>query len=75
MKKKPEEFSDEIRPEYDFNYSKAERGKYNELLEKGSQFLVSQGDYTKEREKWLKDISLDDAISQIKNQKKLNQTI
>jgi hypothetical protein len=31
-----------------------------------NQFSVGQGDYTKDREKWLGDISLEDAISQIK---------
>lgn len=31
-----------------------------------NQFSIGQGDYTKKREKWLGDISLDDAISQIK---------
>ena len=31
-----------------------------------NQFSVGQGDYTKERERWLADISLEDAISQIK---------
>jgi hypothetical protein len=31
-----------------------------------NQFSLGQGDYTKEREKWLGDISLDDAVSQIK---------
>jgi hypothetical protein len=31
-----------------------------------NQFSIGQGDYTKEREKWLGDISLDEAISQIK---------
>lgn len=36
-----------------------------------NQFSIGQGDYTKDRERWLGDISLDDAISQIKaeNQK------
>ena len=34
-----------------------------------NQFSVGRGDYTKEREKWLGDISLDDAISQIKAEK------
>jgi hypothetical protein len=29
-------------------------------------FTIGQGDYTKEREKWLGDISLEDAISKIK---------
>lgn len=31
-----------------------------------NQFSIGRGDYTKEREKWLGDISLDAAISQIK---------
>lgn len=34
-----------------------------------NQFSMGQGDYTEEREKWLGDISLDEAISQIKAQK------
>ncbi|MEA1950042.1 MAG: hypothetical protein U9N87_01565 [Planctomycetota bacterium] len=34
-----------------------------------NQFSVGRGDYTKEREKWLGDISLDDAISNIKSKK------
>jgi hypothetical protein len=31
-----------------------------------NQFFIGRGDYTKKREKWLTDISLDDAISQLK---------
>ena len=31
-----------------------------------NQFSMGQGDYTREREKWLGDISLDDAISLIR---------
>lgn len=38
-----------------------------------NQFSVGRGDYTKERENWLGDISLDDAISQIKAEKKKAQ--
>lgn len=34
-----------------------------------NQFSVGQGDYTKEREKWLGGISMDDALSQIKDRK------
>jgi hypothetical protein len=34
-----------------------------------NQFSMGQGDYTKEREKWLGDISADEAISQIKSQR------
>jgi len=35
-----------------------------------NQFSMGQGDYTKEREKWLREISLGDAISQIKSLRK-----
>lgn len=31
-----------------------------------NQFSVGRGDYTKERDGWLGDISMDDAIAQIK---------
>lgn len=34
-----------------------------------NQFSVGRGDYTKERENWLGEITLDDAISQIKSGK------
>jgi hypothetical protein len=34
-----------------------------------NQFSLGQGDYTKEREKWLADVSLDEAISRIKSQR------
>jgi hypothetical protein len=36
-------------------------------------FTIGQGDYTKEREKWLGDISLEDVISQIKEERKKPQ--
>ena len=35
-----------------------------------NQFSIGQGDYTKEREKWLGEISLDDAMAQIKAERK-----
>ena len=31
-----------------------------------NQYSIGHGDYTKERKKWLVDISMDDAITQIK---------
>ena len=34
-----------------------------------NQFSVGRGDYTKERDNWLGDISMDDAIAQIKAEK------
>ncbi len=38
-----------------------------------NQFSVGRGDYTKEREKWLGDISLNDAISKIKSGRNKSQ--
>ncbi|MBN2295057.1 MAG: hypothetical protein JXM70_21695 [Pirellulales bacterium] len=38
-----------------------------------NQFSVGQGDYTKDREKWLGEITLDDAISGIKAEKNKNR--
>jgi len=35
-----------------------------------NQFSVGRGNYTKERDNWLGDISMDDAIAQIKAEKK-----
>lgn len=35
-----------------------------------NQFSVGRGDYTKERDNWIGDISMDDAIAQIKAEKK-----
>ncbi|MBT8367531.1 MAG: hypothetical protein KJP23_22800 [Deltaproteobacteria bacterium] len=37
-----------------------------EIIRFLNQFSISQGDYTKERERWRGDINLNDAISQIK---------
>lgn len=34
-----------------------------------NQFSMGQGDYTNDREKWLGEVSLDEAISRIKEQK------
>ena len=34
-----------------------------------NQFSVGRGDYTKERDNWLSDISMDDAIAQIEAEK------
>ena len=40
MKTKQEKIDDELRPEYDFDYSKAVRGKYyKRLLEEGAILL------------------------------------
>jgi hypothetical protein len=46
MKDKPiQQGSDELRPEYDFDYSKAVRGKYyRRLLEEGSNVVILEPD-------------------------------
>jgi hypothetical protein len=31
-----------------------------------NQFSIGQGDYTKDREEWLSDMSLDDVVSQVR---------
>jgi len=36
-----------------------------------NQFSVGRGDYTREREKWLADVSLDEAISRIKAKREM----
>jgi predicted transcriptional regulator len=40
-----------------------------------NQFSVGRGDYTKERENWLGEITLNDAVSQIKAGKNKTQQV
>jgi hypothetical protein len=48
MKTKHEKDSDELRPEYDFDYSKAVRGKYyKQLLKEGANVIVLEPDLVK----------------------------
>jgi hypothetical protein len=48
MKNKRKKEIDELRPEYDFDYSKAVRGKYyRQLLEEGSNVAVLEPDIAK----------------------------
>jgi len=48
MKDRGKKKSDELRPEYDFDYSKAVRGKYyKRLLEEGSNVVVLDPDVSK----------------------------
>jgi hypothetical protein len=45
MKGRPKRSSDEMRPEYDFDYSKAVRGKYyRRVIEEGSNVAVLEPD-------------------------------
>jgi hypothetical protein len=48
MKDKHRENQDELRPEYNFDYSKADRGKYyKRLMEEGSNVVVLEPDVAK----------------------------
>ena len=48
MKSKTQKAHDELRLEYDFDYSKADRGKYyKRLLEEGSNIIVLEPDLAK----------------------------
>lgn len=48
MKAKTQKVSDELRPEYDFNYSEAIRGKYHKRLsEEGANIVVLEPDIAK----------------------------
>ncbi len=48
MKDKKKQSLDELRPEYDFDYSKAVRGKYcRRLLDEGSNVVVLEPDVAK----------------------------
>ena len=48
MKRKSQHNGDELRPEYDFDYSKAVRGKYyKRLLKEGANVVVLEPDVAK----------------------------
>jgi len=48
MKTKPENSRNDLRPEYDFDYSKAVRGKYSKrLLKEGANVVVLEPDVAK----------------------------
>jgi len=48
MKAKEKKISDELRPEYDFDYSKAVRGKYyKRLLSEGANVVMLEPDVAK----------------------------
>lgn len=48
MKAKEKKFSDELRPEYNFDYSKAVRGKYcKRILEEGANVVMLEPDVAK----------------------------
>ena len=48
MKTKPPNISEDLRPEYNFDYTKAARGKYfKRLLEEGANVVVLEPDVAK----------------------------
>ncbi len=48
MKSKNKKDQDELRPEYNFDYKKAERGKYfKRLIEEGSNVIILEPDVAK----------------------------
>ena len=48
MKARPEVLRDDLRPEYDFDYSKAIRGKYyKRILEEGANVVMLEPDVAK----------------------------
>lgn len=48
MKAKKKQSMDELRPEYDFDYSKAVRGKYyHRLIDEGSNVVILEPDIAK----------------------------
>jgi len=48
MKRKQQQTADELRPEYDFDYSKASRGKYyRRLISQGANVIVLEPDVAK----------------------------
>ncbi len=48
MKTKTKKISDELRPEYNFNYSKAVRGKYyKRILDEGANVVILEPDVAK----------------------------
>lgn len=48
MKRRTHDLSDDLRPEYDFDFSKGERGRYyKRLLKEGSNIVVLEPDIAK----------------------------
>jgi hypothetical protein len=60
MKDKKKKIEDELRPEYDFDYSKAVRGKYYQrLLKEGSNVVILDPDVAKA---FRDSVSVNDAL-------------
>ncbi|MEW6686140.1 MAG: hypothetical protein AB1393_08045 [Candidatus Edwardsbacteria bacterium] len=73
MKPKTEKASDELRPEYDFDYSKAVRGKYyRRLIEEGTNVIVLDPDLA---ESFSDSAAVNEALRSLLNLTRLTQRL
>ncbi len=73
MKAKEKKISDELRPEYIFDYSKAVRGKYyKRILEEGANVVMLEPDVAKA---FVDSASVNDALRSLLNLTKKTQRI
>lgn len=73
MKTKEEKTRDELRPEYDFDYSKAVRGKYyRRLIEEGANVIVLDSDLVKS---FSDSVAVNEALRSLLDLTKLTQRL
>lgn len=73
MKAKEKRISDELRPEYNFDYSKAVRGKYyRRILEEGANVVMLEPDVAKA---FVDSSAVNDALRSLLNLTKATQRL
>ena len=73
MKTKTEEVHDDLRPEYDFDYSKAVRGKYyRRLIKEGANVIVLDPDLAKS---FSDSVAVNEALRSLLDLTKLTQRL
>ncbi|MCL0066103.1 hypothetical protein M1N79_04425 [Dehalococcoidia bacterium] len=73
MKTKTEKACDELRPEYDFDYSKAVRGKYyRRLIEEGANIIILDPDLAKS---FSDSVAVNEALRSLLNLTRLTQRL
>ena len=73
MKTKPKKTHDELRPEYEFDYSKAVRGKYyNRILAEGANVVMLEPDVAKA---FVDSASVNDALRSLLDLTKTTQRL
>ncbi len=73
MKAKEKRISDELRPEYDFDYSKAVRGKYyKRILEEGANVVMLEPDVAKA---FVDSAAVNDALRSLLNLTRITQRL